>query len=165
MSESCPFRECENCHAVLEHSSKACPSLQKCTKCRKRGHRQEQCSSKLQRSSADGFSCDLCHQRGHVEELCSRLWRTYDPDKIKDPIKMDTLLANCYQCGSAGHWGDDCKVIPTRRSVVNTNDVFSAKHANRYITDPTIPTGGMPSSAGPIHNIDDFNDEGLQALG
>ena len=137
VSASCPSSGCSNCSTKGDHSTEACPLTQKCTKCRERGHRKNQCQSKLSRTSADGFSCDLCHRKGHTEENCARLWRTYDPDSIANPIKVRNLLVGCYQCGTNGHWGDDCKIIPRRKKSSNTNDVFSAKYADVYLIDPS----------------------------
>ncbi|KAF2138486.1 uncharacterized protein K452DRAFT_301023 [Aplosporella prunicola CBS 121167] len=134
MSEVCPSRICKHCRAVDVHTSGACPTMSKCTKCRERGHQKKNCPSKLARSSADGFVCDLCKEKGHIEEECALLWRTFIPEKVPNIHKVAMLTVTCYQCASDRHWGDDCPMRP-RRAYFNT-DTFSAKQANKYLIDP-----------------------------
>ena len=136
ISRYCPSLKCAKCNASQEHSSDACPTYQVCTKCRERGHRKEDCPAKLARTSADGFICHRCNQKGHVEETCSSLWRSYKPSTNLNVVKVDDLLVSCYQCGLNDHWGDDCKVIPKRKTIINTNNVFSAESANTYLSKP-----------------------------
>ena len=159
VSWNCPSQKCDKCHAFQQHSSDACPAYQVCTKCRERGHQKEQCPSKLSMTSADGFVCHRCNQNGHVEEVCSSLWRSYIPFESRDITKVDRLLISCYQCGLNGHWGDDCKVIPKRKTLSNTNDVFSAKSANTYLSTPMDLHGHPPSSTKPSHGAGFRNEE------
>ena len=136
VSQHCPSLKCPKCYASHQHSSDACPTYRICTKCREHGHRKENCPAKLARTTADGFICHRCKQKGHIEETCSSLWRSYDPSTDLDIVKVDNLLVSCYQCGLNDHWGDDCKVIPKRKTIINTNNVFSAKSANVYLLKP-----------------------------
>ena len=159
MSWNCPSQTCNKCHAYQEHSSEACPAFRICTKCRELGHRKEDCPSKLSMTSADGLECTLCKESGHTEETCAQLWRSYNPSEESKIIKVDELLINCYQCGLSGHWGDDCRVIPKRKTVSNTNDTFSAKSANMYLSSPMDPRGLPNSSTKPTLGIAQYDED------
>lgn len=147
ISRYCPSLKCPICHAFQQHSSDACPTYQICTKCREHGHRKENCPSKLARTTADGFTCHRCNQNGHTEETCSTLWQSYKPSTKLDIVKVDSLLVSCYQCGLNDHWGDDCKIIPKRKTIINTNNVFSANSANLYLIEPMKPPAKTNSSS------------------
>ncbi|KAK7541929.1 uncharacterized protein J3D65DRAFT_599756 [Phyllosticta citribraziliensis] len=141
MEEECPSRTCTFCQAVDMHFSKDCPTRAKCRKCRERGHTIEDCTSKLFRSKADGIVCDYCQSKEHFEDQCTWVWRTFNPEELPHINKVDRLSMGCYFCGSDGHWGDDCRMLP--KDMKYQFDVFSAKEAARYLIDPLAhPSNG-----------------------
>ena len=111
MAESCGTLLCTHCGLFKDHFPNQCPSIQRCHKCRERGHKQEQCPYKLGRLAANELVCDLCERKGHIETKCELLWRTSGKPWESDVAKQ-SIRRSCYECGSNTHLGNDC---PTRK--------------------------------------------------
>lgn len=140
LTPQCPSRVCKHCRKIDAHFSAACPLVRLCTKCRSRGHAALSCPSKLARSAADGFTCGICGGP-HRDELCSWLWRTFTPAGLS-PLLLRTvndMRVSCYECGAAGHWGDDCLSRP--RAKISQCDTFSTAFASQFssISAPPKP--------------------------
>ena len=78
--EICPGRSCQHCGEQDKHTSRACPSVKKCTKCMEKGHTEDQCTSKLKRTLAEAH-CERCGDDTHFEDDCSYIWRHIIPEK------------------------------------------------------------------------------------
>ena len=111
LSSSCPALTCTTCNAHSDHTTRECPLTQKCSKCRAPGHSPSSCPYKLKRLNPDEIECSLCERTGHPEESCELIWRTSGRPWESD-CSTDALHIYCYECGNAGHLGNDC---PTRQ--------------------------------------------------
>ena len=107
LSSSCPALTCTTCNAHSDHTTRECPLTQKCSKCRAPGHIPSSCPYKLKRLSPDEIECSLCQRTGHTEESCELIWRTSGRPWESD-YSPYTLHIYCYECGNAGHLGNDC---------------------------------------------------------
>jgi len=139
LPRQCPSRKCKHCHTIDVHFAAACPLVQLCTRCRSRGHAAASCPSKLARSAADGFTCGICGGP-HKDELCSHLWRTFTPAASGAPQRLrtvDDVRVSCYECGAAGHWGDDCLSRP--RAKISQCNTFSAAFASQFFAAVNEP--------------------------
>ena len=143
IGDSCPLLTCNHCGAVDDHFSGACPTNQKCGRCRKRDHLITNCMTPSS-SVMPGLNekCDICGRPDHVEEECSELWRSFlADDEVINLVPEQTMRVSCYNCGAAdrfgfrsSHWGDDCpKISRCDRNVQGLNDTFSAKHADKFV--------------------------------
>jgi hypothetical protein len=102
----CPELKCSQCSG--RHSSRLCPSMERCRQCRGLKHGSEPCRSTAIR---DDIPCDLCGGFGHMETSCAA-W--YFP---ANPIPQDTeleLWISCCKCASTGHLVGDCPRIENR---------------------------------------------------
>lgn len=134
MHYSCPAQTCTHCSSK-SHFSRACPSHQKCKRCRQRGHRDHQCSRSSRPAGKMGDECDVCGELGHAEEECSGIWLTFNPsssDRHKR-IAESEMVVSCYNCGRSTHWGDDCPALPDFVADFITFDTWSGKNASRYV--------------------------------
>ena len=111
MAETCGTLLCTHCGLYRDHFSNQCPNIQKCRRCRERGHKQDECPYKLGRLAMNGLVCDLCQRKGHVEAKCELLWRTSGKPWESD-VARKGIRRSCYECGSNRHLGNDC---PTRK--------------------------------------------------
>lgn len=166
MHYSCPAQTCTHCSST-SHFSRACPSHQKCKRCRQRGHRDHQCSRSSKQAGKMGDECDVCGELGHAEEECSGIWLTFNPgqsDRHKR-IADNQMVVSCYNCGRATHWGDDCPALPDFVADFITFDTWSDRNASRYVIsfvqgseerDDAASMGQVESEAGqgmPAHQV------------
>ncbi|KAJ9156428.1 hypothetical protein NKR23_g1423 [Pleurostoma richardsiae] len=111
-ANACPQRLCTFCQG--KHFSYACPTRQRCDKCRQLGHSAADCGEKLVAAPGeDGFECAFCDSTDHTEDACPEIWRTYrpNPENIK---KVKSLPVFCYSCGAQGHYGGECGLAGAR---------------------------------------------------
>lgn len=124
LKKNCPHVICTYCGAMDDHYSKHCPKAIKCANCNENGHYRSQCPHKWKR-----VYCTLCNSKKHSRERCPSIWRVYlirDENKktgtsLLKKIPFDKIF--CYNCGSQGHFGDDCH---NKRSSRVPNDDGSA---------------------------------------
>lgn len=110
LPEACDKLTCAVCGKYNEHSTRTCPQRTRCKRCREPGHESSSCHHKLAATRAE-IICDWCQRVGHIEDDCELLWRTSGrPWETQFIIR--TLGLGCYECGQAGHLGNDC---PSRR--------------------------------------------------
>ncbi|MCJ1282739.1 hypothetical protein MMC26_002064 [Xylographa opegraphella] len=107
---SCPALICKTCHKYKDHFTHSCPQTRRCQKCREAGHHQQQCPYKLPRLILSEIQCDLCQLFGHVESDCELRWRSSGLSSLFNAA-LHTVALHCFECGQAGHLGNDC---PTR---------------------------------------------------
>jgi hypothetical protein len=142
---SCPAQQCSHCSK--SHFSRICPSHQKCTRCRQRGHRSTQCSRGSKLAGGIGDECDICGERGHAEEECSGIWTTFKPTRGNVAlVAEEEMVVSCYNCGRATHWGDDCPALPDFVADFITFDTWSDKNARRYVLG-RADVGGVQDDA------------------
>ena len=98
--ESCPEVTCINCSA--QHSSKLCPLVQRCAKCREKGHVAEHCRVGMK---VNTVPCDICAGLGHVEQAC-RL--RFFPASNSPRSTSQKLWISCAKCASKSHLVGDC---------------------------------------------------------
>lgn len=110
LAEACERLTCAVCGKRNEHFSQHCPQRKRCQRCREIGHQSSNCHHKLAASRSE-ITCDWCQRVGHVEEECELLWRT-SGRPWESEYSIRTTGLGCYECGGAGHLGNDC---PTRR--------------------------------------------------
>ncbi|KAK4982184.1 hypothetical protein LTR50_007815 [Elasticomyces elasticus] len=123
MPEMCPAQTCEHCAAVNSHVSRACPKVIRCVQCKQPGHVLKDCQQNLHMVPVERIDpCDWCHKQGHEEKDCTELWRTYDPSK-------------------------DPNVIKLRRKKDTSKSVWSREYANHFHSRP-IARGSSHSSNG-----------------
>lgn len=129
MASTCPARTCPHCNERDKHSAHGCPRSRKCARCRQRGHDSRDCKNKSLYGADD---CDVCGTAGHIEEECPKLWAiSTKPVVVKEQIPVGAFRKGCYSCGSADHWGDNCKYV--RKEDLNANRTWSAAHAARFV--------------------------------
>ena len=109
-SSVCSALTCSTCGLHAQHFTSFCPKTQKCQRCQERGHPKANCPYKLARIARIEIECDLCEQIGHTKADCELLWRTSGLPWETDFSSL-TIHLSCYECGQAGHMGNDC---PTR---------------------------------------------------
>lgn len=102
----CEALSCDSCKMVGDHTTMACNLMQRCSKCRERGHAIGACPEKLY-IGRDEIVCDLCQSRSHIETACDLVWRTFYP-KAEDIKRVKSITVSCYFCGGLGHYGPDC---------------------------------------------------------
>ena len=96
----CPQKYCETCQQ--DHYSRDCPSLQRCRRCRQRGHYGRTCSLPIDQS----VPCDHCGQLTHNEEQC---WLRFFPPARPAPTENNLKLwISCCKCASKSHLIGDC---------------------------------------------------------
>ncbi|OAP63866.1 hypothetical protein AYL99_03093 [Fonsecaea erecta] len=106
----CPELTCVHCSA--SHSSRLCPLLQRCSKCRDRGHTAESCPTGLKITT---IPCDICGTFNHTEQTCpQRFLPSYGMSDV-GPTKH---WISCCVCASKSHLVGDCP---------NANQVAAAR--------------------------------------
>ncbi|KAM0714987.1 hypothetical protein Q7P37_009452 [Cladosporium fusiforme] len=133
MHYCCPAQTCKHCSSK-SHFARACPSHQKCKRCRQRGHRDHECSRSSKQAGKMGDECDVCGELGHAEEECSGIWMTFNPAQSDRHRRVadGVIVVSCYNCGRSTHWGDDCPALPDFVADFVTFDTWSGKNASRY---------------------------------
>lgn len=110
LADACDRLTCADCGQRNDHFIQHCPQRKRCQRCREIGHQSSSCPHKVAAPRSE-ITCDWCQRIGHVEEECELLWRTSGrPWESEFAIRTSGL--GCYECGGAGHLGNDC---PTRR--------------------------------------------------
>jgi hypothetical protein len=107
-AKNCPEKEVACFLCKSDHDPLRCPANEICYNCYKMGHMRRNCPEK----TAHRY-CGHCQRNDHAHVECPEVWRRYvfdSPKKSKSPIRIQKY---CYNCGTAGHFGDDC---PTLRS-------------------------------------------------
>lgn len=102
VQENCPERVCLHCAAIGQHSSRLCPSIARCSRCRQPGHNVKSCSSDVKITTVP---CDLCSNLGHVEDACPR---RFFPASTRPPSVPINLWISCCLCASKSHLVGDC---------------------------------------------------------
>ncbi|KAI9828824.1 MAG: hypothetical protein M1819_006531 [Sarea resinae] len=148
----CPSLVCSRCGAYDTHHQSACPLQKRCPRCRQQGHGLPNCPSKLALSAKAGdlVRCDLCGKDGHVEDVCSLIWRTYPTTQEQAPRKMASrdMVVACYACGSAGHFGVDCRMRSRTKVLASGGLTFSLSNMRRYLRDDDELVGRAGSGGG-----------------
>ncbi|KAL0949950.1 hypothetical protein HGRIS_009973 [Hohenbuehelia grisea] len=129
-TSECTTIICLTCGVRNEHPTRRCPISKVCFRCKLTGHISSECTNKYSSSLAD---CDRCRSIRHQTKECPTIWRQYDyvtneeqtsilawrADRSEMPLGQggEGYIADdewCYNCGNAGHWGDDCTRKHTR---------------------------------------------------
>lgn len=128
-SNNCPEATCRFCKD-RGHLSLACPTRQRCSKCRQLGHDSRNCQEKLKLTEQEGLECAFCQSRTHTEETCNEFYRSYWPDE--DQIqKVKNIPVFCYTCGAEGHFGTECGV--GGKTVGTVVETWSKANWARYV--------------------------------
>lgn len=107
MAEACSSLTCAVCGKFNHHFTKDCAQVQRCWKCRERGHEALNCPRKVIPPNFNSVICELCERTGHLENDCELIWRTSGRPWETDFRKRSVRLG-CYECGRSGHLGNDC---------------------------------------------------------
>ncbi|KAF8076360.1 hypothetical protein FPV67DRAFT_1573553 [Lyophyllum atratum] len=144
---SCPVLICLTCGARNEHGTRSCPISKTCFTCGMKGHVNATCPNRraARRGELGGYDdCDRCGSGRHITNECPTLWRLYEyltegsknltleTRRQKQHLSLgeggEGYIADdewCYNCGSCGHWGDDCQDLPHREDIPNESSAFS----------------------------------------
>lgn len=140
LSDACNKVTCEVCGKRNEHFTRTCPQRTRCRRCRLPGHELSSCRHKPPITRAL-LICDWCQRVGHIEEHCELLWRT-SGRPWESQFIISTFGLGCYECGTAGHLGNDC---PSRR--------------------PRKPMGTSTWSMPSTHNLTENSSDGMMIKG
>ncbi|KAI0017689.1 hypothetical protein F4780DRAFT_575352 [Xylariomycetidae sp. FL0641] len=128
-AQDCPEQTCRFCHDDA-HVAVACPTRQRCTKCRQFGHGVEVCEEMLALAPDEQGGCAFC-DAAHADEDCTQIWRSYKPVEASKR-KVRGIPAYCFNCGYADHYGPECK-IPGRGRDVNDLTTWSQANRDSYV--------------------------------
>lgn len=164
LKKNCPHVICTYCGAMDDHYSKHCPKAIKCANCNENGHYRSQCPHKWKR-----VYCTLCNSKKHSRERCPSIWRVY---LIKDgnkntgsgslkKVPFDKIF--CYNCGSQGHFGDDCHKRRSSRVPNDDGSAFSGDNLpNKLKRSYYSYVNGIKQNSSDINSTNnnrfDFND-------
>lgn len=159
MADICEQLTCNVCGVFNHHITQKCPSTAKCSKCREMGHDKENCPYKLKHMAQNEIVCDLCQRNGHIEENCELQWRTSGRPWQSSATGRNVRLS-CYECGQAGHLGNDC---PTRRpgKSLGTSTWGSG---NRQISIKSKGELSIKGTAKQPIDIDDGEEDGTRSF-
>lgn len=147
---ACPVRICLTCGARNEHSTFSCPVGKTCFGCGMRGHLKQDCPNpQYGRSLHRSDECKRCGSMVHSKSECPMVWRRYE---YSCPEERDSTLSSrqsktylrlgeggegfiaedewCYNCGSSGHWGDDCEDLPHIEDMPSEPSAFSTHNVS-----------------------------------
>ncbi|KAK9456317.1 hypothetical protein V1511DRAFT_497163 [Dipodascopsis uninucleata] len=117
MHNECKTIVCQTCGEQDDHITRNCPKTRRCSNCNKLGHSAFECKEKRKT-----IYCSRCRSSRHSYETCPSIWCCYSMLRNK-PKPLDTMF--CYNCGEAGHYGDDCKKPRPMMQPLQENSVFS----------------------------------------
>ncbi|KAI1416312.1 hypothetical protein F5Y13DRAFT_177843 [Hypoxylon sp. FL1857] len=126
-ARECPQLQCKFCGS-RDHILFACPSRQRCSRCRQLGHDSKVCEEKLALTREEQGGCAICGA-DHSEEQCSEIWRSFSLS-AEVHKKVKNIPAFCYTCGNVGHYGPECG-LPDRGGRVKGKTTWS--EANRLL--------------------------------
>ncbi|UXI14498.1 hypothetical protein NH340_JMT00440 [Sarcoptes scabiei] len=118
-----------------DHLAKSCAQKLICPKCFQNGHQSKHCPSTQY--------CSICKIKGHSEQWCN--WRNYlsitDENDLVDSTRSqlassrtNSEIKYCFQCGSSGHFGFDCKWFKLHLNRYNS-PASSSKRKSRNVTN------------------------------
>ncbi|CCK69516.1 TRAMP complex RNA-binding subunit KNAG_0C04130 [Huiozyma naganishii CBS 8797] len=129
LKKHCTHVICTYCGSMDDHYSKQCPKAIKCTNCNENGHYRSQCPQKWKR-----IYCTLCNSKRHSRDRCPTIWRVYLLRDKKDRLKKVPFeKVYCYNCGSQGHFGDDCWGPRSSRVPKDDGSAFSGDNLDKTL--------------------------------
>ena len=158
MSDYCDALTCATCGNHKDHFTRNCPSTRKCEKCCERGHSKHDCPYKLPRLTTSKLECDLCQRIGHTEDECELLWRTSGRTWESD-LPSYSLRLYCYECGNAGHLGNECPSRNPRKPMGSSTWSARAAETNSGSVSVGISVRARAQQNQPIEIIDDSDDD------
>ena len=101
LGTTCPEANCSHAGHQNKHSSRMCPRIRRCLRCRERGHDVDDCTAKLCESDV---ICDFCGA-DHLEDVCLN---RFFPAQRQMPQGEVSLWVSCSNCASRTHLVGDC---------------------------------------------------------
>ncbi|KAG0671049.1 hypothetical protein C6P45_001336 [Maudiozyma exigua] len=135
LKKNCPHVICTYCGSMDDHYSQHCPKAIKCSNCNEKGHYRSQCPQKWKK-----VYCTLCDSNKHSRDRCPSIWRVY---LLRDDINQNKKTENglslnmdnifCYNCGTSGHFGDDCSERRSSRVPNEDGSAFSGENLSQVL--------------------------------